>query len=76
MAASTYDLQQRAATEATLEAKVFQLQIDLIGLSQRIDRSNSRINWAMGIAIVATVIGAVFGVINFTLLLQLISRLG
>lgn len=76
MAATTIDLERRAAERATTESRLDTLELKQIELAQRQDRQDSRINWAMALAIAAAAGGTLFGLINFVLLLQLLSRLG
>jgi hypothetical protein len=75
MAATTIDLERRAAERATTEQRLDVLELEQIEIKQRLTRQDSRLNWAMGLAIAAAAGGILFGIINFAMLLLLFSRL-
>lgn len=75
MAATPYELERRAERAAETEQRLLQIELKQIEIVQRQDRQEARVNWVTALAIAAAVGGSVFGLINFVLLLQLLSRL-
>lgn len=71
MATATLDIERRAETETDMRS----LQIKIIGLEQRVDRQESRLNQIAVVAYLAAGSGLLFGLINFVLLMQLLGRL-
>jgi hypothetical protein len=69
MAATPYDMRPE------VDVRLRTLELDQIHITQRLDRQDARINWVTALAIAAAAGGTLFGVINFMLLLQLLSRL-
>lgn len=57
------------------DKRVDALDARLSDLARRVEQQETRVNWAMALAIVGAVGGGLFGLLNFILLLQLIGRL-
>lgn len=75
MAASNYELERRGEQRAEVDGRLRSLELDHAALLGRVDRQDARINLAIIVAVIAAVGGTVFGVVNFVLLMQLLSRL-
>lgn len=75
MAVSTFDVERRAAKAAETIADLQNTRMELLTLSQRLDRHDTAIGRTTIVAYAAAVVGGVFGLVDFALLLQVIGRL-
>lgn len=74
MAASTFDVERRIQAAET-QADVQTARLEIAGLTHRADRHEAALGHATIVAYAAFVVGALFGLVDFVLLIQVIGRL-